>query len=279
MVDRRTHPLLPGPATPRIAVWVAVWAAVWVAASLAGCASSSRSPAALAGARVQRVAVAPMNIVLALPAELESSAGSVQTALVEYLSFHGKAVVEIDYRTGRSLWRESMQEVIRTKKPQSFESAARVYVGRLRAHGEFDALVIPSIFLQNVETRTSATLARWDGARERVRIERHVPGATTCEQGYRTKAASILVKVFDAEGELLHSAQSGLELVEHIEVRSNEEKGGGWRTCEWVTNTPALDDPERIMEGIARGLDPFLPERIPEPHEIGAESRESRNAD
>ena len=267
MVDRRTHPLL------------SCLAAVLVGVSLSGCASSSRSPAALAGAQVQRVAVAPMNIVLALPAELESSVGSVQTALVDYLAFHDKAVVEVDYRTGRSLWRESMQEVIRTKNPQSFESAARVYVGRLREHDDFDALVIPSIFLQNVETRTSSTLARWDGARERVQIERYVPGATTCEQGYRKKAASILVKVFDAEGELVHSAQSGLELVEHIEVRSNEERGGGWRTCEWITNTPALDDPERVMEGIARGLAPFLPERIPEPDEPGPDSPESGDVD
>jgi hypothetical protein len=263
---RRTH--------PELRCLVALVAAL----VLSGCASTATSPAAIEGARAHRVVLIPLNVVLALPTELESSVDPVQAALVDYLQFHGKEVIGVEFRTAHSLWRRSMQEVSRSSQPNTFENAARVYVGLLHEQVPFDALVLPAIFLQNVEATSGRTLLRWDGASERVRVERTVPGSTTCGRAGRTKAASLLIKVFDAEGEQLHTAQSGLELVEHIEVRADSSRGGGWRICETVSDSPAIDQPDRVMEGIARGLSPFLPERIPEPGELETESGEADEA-
>jgi hypothetical protein len=227
---------------------------------------------------VKTIVVAPFNIVSSLPPELEGSTKMVSTALADHLKAHGKTVLVIDFRSGRKLWADSMNEVRESGAKRNFENAARVYARRIGEQLEFDVLIVPSIFIQNAKMRSRTV--RWDGAEQMMVIE----GGTGTNRANRymgnmgtlnVRAASIFVHILDRSGEVIQTKRSGLELIEHIAFRV--EKRGGHSGTEKlfqdvVSDKPPIDDKEMVRSGVAAALSPFLSEEIPRPAKAATEA-------
>jgi hypothetical protein len=229
------------------------------------------------------ILIAPFNIVSPLPPELEGSTRLAGAALVEHLEAHGKTVRVIAARAGRDLWKTSMIEVRDSGQPRKFENAARVYARRLGEMVEFDALIVPSLFIQNAKMR--ARTVRWDGAEQTIKIQGR--GGTNRGNSYQgnlgtltVRAASIFVHVLDRDGNPIQTKRSGLELIQHLEFKV-ERKGGQSGTDQLaqdlVNDSPPIEDEEMVRAGIAASLSPFLPEEVPE--EVPGPTSETPEAD
>jgi hypothetical protein len=224
--------------------------------------SSGPSPAQIAGQDAKTILVAPFNIVSALPPELEGSTRMVSTELVKHIEAHGKKVHLISFRSGRDIWKESMKEVRDSGKKKNFENAAKVYAQKLGASVEFDALIVPSIFIQNAKTR--GRTVRWDGAEQSIEMSGSTGSGLYVGQtgSHNVRAASIFVHIVNRQGEVIQTKRSGLELIEHLEWKVKMK--GGYSGTEEVSqnvvpDVPPLEDKEQIRTGVAASLSPFLP--------------------
>ena len=231
--------------------------------------SQERMRIELAGLNAKTIAIVPVNLVIALPTELETSAPMVDRALREVIESHGKSVRAIGYRRGRTLWTESMLEAEKTGAPRSFESAARIMASELHKDIEFDSLIIASMYLQY--PKWQGRVARWDGARQTVKSSGLGRVSRYCVGMPGLKGVSLLIHVLDANGGTIHSTQAGLELLHYINAEPTVDENRGRLGCRIEKNEPALQDEQRVLSGIARGLAPFLPEVPPEPTKEGNE--------
>ena len=175
------------------------------------------SPAEIAGSQAKNIAIAPFNIALALPDALKSSIPLASEALIQILEKQDKNVQLVSSGEGEALWIESALEVAKSSGPKSFESAARVFAGKLQRIAPFDAMIVPSLYIQNASVTPEA--ARWDRARQqivfvgRARKEIEMPALSTIP------AASVLIYVMDGNGEIIHTKRTGVELLQHMEVQ------------------------------------------------------------
>lgn len=232
--------------------------------SLLGCGSLPRNPAAeRAGRAAEAVMVLPLNVVMTLPGELEASSDRAWEALVAYVEAHGKRVQTVTLRDARIAWRGSIAVVASREETSGsgFDEAARVLALTLREEHAFDALIIPSLFVQTA--RMSGRSASWDGVRRQLEIEGDVRriGSVVTSISFRggAPAASLHAVVLDEAGNTLLQGQGGLELLATIQVHG--KAGAAVRERAW-TFEPRQDlfaDPEHLREGIAVALDPFLP--------------------
>ena len=112
--------------------------------------------------RATTIAVAPFNIALPLPVELKSSTQVVSSTLIDYLEGHGKELHLVEIGVGKTLWIESTQEVNDSGRPRNFATAVGVFARKVQQRVHFDAIIVPSIYIQNAGVRLP--VARWDGA-------------------------------------------------------------------------------------------------------------------
>ena len=222
------------------------------------------TPAELAGTAATTIIIAPFNVLSSLPPELEGSTKMVSAVLVEYLEAHGKTVAVMGFRAGRDLWKASMKEVRDAGEKRNFENAARVYARRIGEQFKFDALIVPSLFIQNAKAR--GRTVRWDGAEQIMEID----GGTGSNRGnqYRgqggtlnVRAASIFVQILDPAGDSIQSKRYGLEIIQHLAF--NVERKGGYSGTEELTqgivdDKPPIEDKNLVRAGIAAALSPFL---------------------
>jgi len=223
------------------------------------------SPAELAGREAKTILLSPFNIVNALPPELEGTTKKVKRMLVDHLEANGKTVKVMGYRAARNLWKDSTAEVRTSGKKKNFENAAKVYARKIREHLEFDAVIVPSLFLQNA--KVAGRTAKWDGTEQKVEMEGRVPTNRSNRYGgnmgtFYVQAASIFVRILDANGKSIHDKKSGIELIQHLAliVEDGGLASGAERVdMELVDDKIAIDDDERISAAATDVLYPFVP--------------------
>ena len=229
-----------------------------IALSLVSCVAeiSTSDAARIARERASTIAVVPLNLALPLAGELESSIEIVWDALLQHVEARTGNSQQLGYRLARALWLESIEEIQRTGSEQSFESAAMTFARRVSKEIEFDAIIIPSLYLQNAKVGPRA--ARWDSATQEMefigqsRWEIEMPAIST------VPAASIHVYVVDSAGRPLHSRRTGVELIQHMEIHVEKRRGHDKRTWILVNDKPAIDNAIRVRAAIAHALSPFL---------------------
>lgn len=234
------------------------------------CASGPRPPpgpsaAELAGASAKTIIVSPFNVVNPLPPELEGTTKKVKLLLVDHLEANGKDVKVMGYRAARDLWKDSTREVRESGQKKNFDNAAKIYARKIREHLEFDAVIVPSLFLQNA--KASGRTARWDGTEQKLEMEGRVP--TNRANRYSgsmgtvyVQAASVFVRILDANGKTIHDKKSGIELIQHLELIVKDEglaSGAERVDMELVDDEIAIDDDERISMAVKNVLIPFVP--------------------
>jgi hypothetical protein len=225
--------------------------------ALTACATEPLTPLQIAGLEAKTIVVAPFNLALPLPERLEASTAMVEEALVDHLRSNDKQPLLIDDRVGKAAWREAILEISESGGQQNFETAIRVFNRKIHKKTPFDAIIVPSLYIQNAASNTEA--ARWDGTgqkiefRGRARKEIEMPPPTTIP------AASILIYVFDSAGNQIHTKRTGLELIQHMEIHIKSQQGYDKRTWTLTDDTPAIESEVRVGAAVAHSLYPFLP--------------------
>jgi len=215
------------------------------------------SPAEIAGANAKTIAVAPFNMALPLPAKLRSSPPIVSGALIEHLTAQGKEPQLIEVDLGKALWLESAQEVHRSGRPKNFETAVRVFARKVHQRTDFDALIIPALYVQ--DAKTDLETARWDGANQWVEYRGRSRQIIEMPPPMTIPAASLLIYVFDPEGNTIHSKRTGLELIQHMVLHIEKQQGYDKRTWVLKDDDPAIEDDIRVRAAVAHSLYPYLP--------------------
>jgi hypothetical protein len=227
---------------------------------IVACASGSTgppSPAEIAGTQAKTIVVAPFNVALALPDGLKSSIPLASDTLTRVLEKQDKTVRLLSDSEGKALWIESALEVAKSGGPKNFESAVRVFASKLQRIAPFDAMIVPSLYIQNASATPVA--ARWDRANQqiefigRAREEIEMPAVTTIP------AASVLMYVTDRDGEVIHTKRTGIELLQHMEVRIKRKQGYDQRIWTLTDDDPPIESEVRMRAAIAHALHPFLP--------------------
>jgi hypothetical protein len=207
--------------------------------------------------RATTIVVAPFNIALPLPDELESSTQLVSDALVEHLEDQGKEAHLVEIDSGKTLWFESTREVISSGGPRNFETAVRVFARKARQGIDFDAIILPALYIQNANTNFEVAI--WDSANQRVEYRGRSRQEIEMPPPMTIPAASLLVYVLDAEGNVIHSKRTGLELIQHMEIHIEKKQGYDNRTWTLKDDDPPIENEVRVRAAVAHALYPYLP--------------------
>jgi hypothetical protein len=224
--------------------------------------SSEPGPIEIAGREAKTIVLLPLNIVLALPTELAPSREMVSKALVEHVEGQGKTVYLLDVSAARALWIQATKIVSESNRAKNFENAAEVLTQLIGEKVDFDALIIPSLYLQNAKLKqTQAGIdAHWSGATQRVEWIGTPSTETEDPKLGSLRAATILVSIFDRAGRELVEKRTGLELIEHLAIEVEKRQGRDKRTWVVTSDLPPIDDEVRLEAAIAFALHPFLPQ-------------------
>ena len=233
---------------------------IWLAAlAAAGCASPEAPPerTVLMQSASGAVLVVPLNVTRDLPDSLAADAPELWEALGGDRAAQGARRKTVAFDSARRLWLESAREARASSDHASFADAARLFVGRLAAHGAFEHVLVPSLFVQGAPV--TGRTASWDGASREVAIDEGVWSGHLGDDpdfGGAVPAASLHVAVLDAGGRLVHEKQAGLVLLARVRLTGRPELGTPGFEADPVERPFA--DREATLRGIARALDPWL---------------------
>jgi hypothetical protein len=234
----------------------ALAAGVVVLALALGCAAPRNHLYQRSGADFERALVLPLNLVVAMPEELDGPAArGVDAVLLGYLAEHGKAVETLGFADASTAWRESEAECRSQaeKKCERFANVASVMAQRLRRNHDYQTLIVPYLFLRNA--RTNAHTAAWDGVKrpvEKTGQGFEQEGPLRLVRG-SFRAASLKVFAFSSDGEKVFEGVGGLDLVDRLDGYSEYEP----YTVEVRDNL--LADSAVVREGVVLALDSLVP--------------------
>jgi hypothetical protein len=209
----------------------------------------------------------PLNVAVPRPKELEGPSLAVWEELEKYLQAHGKQLKTVSYRDSRRLWLMSVERVRRSEKNDSADLAAAtsLLAVELRRHTEFDAVIAPSLFVQQAAIR--GTRAAWDGVTRPIEIRREnrTIRRSTPRASRTARSASLHVAVFDASGRQIHEGQGGLDLLDRLQLDEGFSEHLATSMYRYLVARPEFfDDPALLREGVAKALDPFVSPEIDE---------------
>ncbi len=234
----------------------------------AACAGDAPPPTVLSSSAAHGTLVLlPLNVTAVMPEDLAASSPVVFEALEDHLRAHAAGLKTVSFPSARKLWLDSIREVRSGERGAAagFDDAARVFVRRLAASARFDAVVVPTLFVQRATLEGAH--AHWDGVQRALDAEignrrTQLPADAPIEGAVR--AASLHAVVLDAEGNKLQERQAGLALLDRARVLESETADGEIRYALIPIAAPFADR-DGVRAGVARALAPFLPERVPTP--------------
>lgn len=236
---------------------------LWLASAVAalGCANAATHETTVLAKVPERIVILPLNVATPMPAELKSASPAVWSALEVYLRAHGAALKTVSYPTARALWLASIRDA-RTdpkQKEPGFDDAARLLVGKLKPYADFDAMIVPSLYLQRAIL--SGTTATWDGSERTLAIETRrgegpVPSDASIEGA--VPAVSLHAAVFNADGAKLHEGRAGLALLVRARI-SRPSAPNDAPDFSFVALGDPFEDRAFLMQETAKTLAPFIP--------------------
>jgi hypothetical protein len=225
-----------------------------------GCANEAPHSTTVLAKVPERIVILPLNVTSPMPGALEQASPAAWSALEVYLRAHGASLKTLAAPVARNLWLASVKETRADPKRKNpgFDDAARVLVAKLRNETEFDALIVPTLYVQRAAL--SGGRARWDGAEHALELETR-EGAVALPDGAPVEgaipAASLHAVVFAADGAKLHEGRSGIAVLSR--ARSAPSAPNDPPAFTLVPRRDPLGDREFLIEGTARALAPFIP--------------------
>jgi hypothetical protein len=211
-------------------------------------------------ATVEKVMVLPLNVVVALPAELQEPAGRVSSLIADYLRASGKEVESIGLYAARDLWVSAVRKAKASPDvEQDFDAVAPTFVRFLHDQHRFDALVMPSLVYRSARIVQGSRSVVWDGVKRELEIvneeHMHMSVYLASNPSGTMRGVSLHLLVFGAEGERLFESYGGMDLVDQADLGGSFEA----KAFQMRVKNYRLTDEIALREGITVAFDPYLP--------------------
>jgi hypothetical protein len=240
-----------------------------VAAALAALAcASTRSPNAGETAAVLgpgRIVVAPLNLALRVPAELEGFDEPVWYELLHYVQAENRWLSVIERADAELVWGDAIAELEQSGAGPDLRTASAHFARQLRRHEDYDLLLMPSLVLRSARVRGSR--ASWDGVRRALPVreapmsgavtESHPHGAVPEVWGLhgRVSAVSLHVALLTSDGRYVYEGLGGLDLI-HEATPDRRTVNEMWNLEDRLE---LFGDLEHLRRGIALAFERRVP--------------------
>jgi hypothetical protein len=216
--------------------------------------------------RPGRVLVAPLNLALRVPAELNGVDEPVYYELLRYVQAEARQVSVILSTDAKLVWSDAIAELEQSGASPDLRTASARFALQLREHGDYDLLLMPSLVLRSVRL-LHGNRASWDGVRRVLPVraapmdgaltESHPPGAGPEVRGLsgRVPAVSLHVAVLRSDGHFVHEGLGGLDLI-HEAALDRRTQSPVWRL---VSRWKPFGDREHLRQGIALAFERRVP--------------------
>lgn len=242
------------------------WALLGCACVALACASSRVAPEPLD--RADRLVVAPLNLAVKLPVELEDGAQPVRDAIIAYLQQRDARVAVIWPSDAWELWNQSMSASANSKggRPR-LEQTVGFFVEELARNAEFGAFLLPTLVYREAEVW--GYTARWDGVRRKLATRTRLTANSrlgTLEpsigesqiKGEKVPGVSLHVLVFSPQGRRIFEGWGGLDLVHAVMITGSADTGHG----SLVPDVNPFRNLDHLREGVALALDAYVPHTL-----------------
>lgn len=219
---------------------------------------------------VEVVGLLPLNVLLALPPELDGSTRRVSAAIRSHLEECGVGVVTFGLGESRKLWNVAL-----AGESDQGDASMQKYVETLRATRSFDALVVPNLVYREARIRAVTRKVEWDGVTRRLGVKGH-PGPS---DGFHwmgdffgsMPGVSLHLAVYEDGSAPVFNSFGGIDLIHEADVSSVSGANSSWR---WGLKRKPLGDPEALREGVRLAFTPYLepPSPIPGPAQESQEN-------
>jgi hypothetical protein len=227
----------------------------FAALALAACATPREHRAADVLEGLSHVIVAPLNISIRAPAELDGEFGPMRDALLGYFHAQDRRVSRLSPISAERLWLEATLDLDVSDQGLALRTACSRFARGLAEHQTYDILVFPSLLLR--PALMHGRYASWDGVRRLVPNGLEVidaglsditlPANIVSVLGLRGKvaAASLHVEVYLPDGTLVHQGLGGLDVIQ--EADRGNPWDGRWR---FALRGDPFANPDHLREGI-----------------------------
>jgi len=212
--------------------------------------------------RPDRVVVAPLNLALRLPAELQGSEAPVWEELLRYLAAQDRRLAVVEASDAARLWNSAATEVEASGAALEPRAVASRFAELLAGHAEYGVLVMPSLVVRRA--RVGGHQVWWDGVRRALptrtplplSIDNGISGVAI--SGYRGSiaAASLYVAILSSDGETLYEGLGGLDVIQEVARVARTHDAPRWSLA---PRRDSFDDAAELREGIERAFERRLP--------------------
>ena len=242
---------------------------ILAAAALAALAcTSARTPSAEQATitlRLGRVLMAPFNLALSVPTELQDIDEPVWYELLRHFQTQDQQVTVIAPVDAELLWMDAIAELEESGAALDLPTASAHFARRVREQVNYELLLMPSLVLRSARVR--GRHAYWDGVRRRLHIrgtpmygpitEIGLPGNHPGMWGLsgRVSAASLHVALLSSDGRFVYQGLGGLDLIQEatLDPRASRE------TWQLVLREAPFANVESVRQGIALAFERELP--------------------
>jgi hypothetical protein len=207
----------------------------------------------------RRIVVAPLNLAINTPAELDGKGQPVWDQLLRHFQALDKQVAVISPISAERLWLEAKIGLDLSDRSRALATARSRFAKALAGHRSYDLLVVPSLVMRSA--RMQGIYAHWDDFR------RVVPGGSAMVDanfvGFfeplgtmivpglsgRVGAASLHVAVLRPNGAAVYEGLGGLDLVQQIS--RDDRREGVWK---FELRAEPFGDAENLRDGVERAF-------------------------
>lgn len=233
------------------------WVGGVFAALLVSTLACATKPAEQPLPRISAVLLAPVSFNQHLPAPLEKGAPIIHEIVAGVLWEWDIRVSSPPADEFQGTWKNEGQSVGSLYRadgkldPARFDAAVKALIAAYRARGvQFDALVIPYLAVRS--GAITGQSVGWDGTSRQLPLERSNRDVThmVARRGLQARCTSVLVLVYDAQGERLFERYGGLEVAQRMQMAE-----GQWR---WTDRGDLFRNRKDIEEGVRFALQPLI---------------------
>jgi len=248
---------------------VSLSALVLASFALAACASSppvADAPAEAAPPRLERVVVAPLNVPVRAPAEVEGKGEPVWQELLGYFQEGDRQVAVLSPISAERLWLQATLDLDLSDRSAALRTGYSRFAQELAVHRDFDLLVVPSLVLRPAEL--SGWNAHWDGVQRVVPNAAllalsgrfSAPAAAVQVAGLRGKVAAVSLHIvtLGPDGTQLWEGLGGLDVLQ--EARRDDDTDGVLR---FALRAEPFADPDALREGVVHAFQGPAPTAAP----------------
>ena len=211
------------------------------------------------GVRVNRVAVAPLNLAIRVPEVLAGKGEPVWDELLRRFQVLDKQVSVVSLARAELLWLEATADLDLSDRRAALRTAHSRFARGLAEHRDYDLLIMPSLVLRRARLRSG--VASWDGVRRVLHGStlafdpgvsdafRTPTNVTTGGLEGKVGAASLHVVVLRPDGTEQYQGLGGLDLMQKAQRAKTWE-----RRWTYEERSDPFANAENLREGVERAL-------------------------